>query len=150
MWLFQQPGLRRLGDTWLPMLVGQSLLMLPRAWVLVLVLKSTVSPEGLHSAVILQSGQVEHRRSASQLLWNLLHVRWILAAAVLCHWCTWDVTTASILRPVTVEPVVTRLYQEMHFSRTESLTTLSLITVSIPWLLLAIVTGVRRLMLRFS
>ena len=32
--LFQIPGLRLLWDTWLPLLVGQSLLVLPRAWVL--------------------------------------------------------------------------------------------------------------------
>jgi len=150
MWLFQQPGMQLLWDTWLPMLVGQSLLMLPRAWVLVLVLKSTVSPEALHSAALLKSGQPRHRQSALQLLWSLSHARWMLAAVVLCHWCTWDVTTASILRPVSVEPVVTRLYQEMHFSRTESLTTLSLITISIPWIALTIVAVIRRIILRIT
>lgn len=144
MWLFQQPGLQLLWDQWFPMLLGQSLLMLPRAWVLVLVLKSMVTPEGRYSATLLNSGQPWHRQSASRLLWNLESIRWLLAAAVLCHWCTWDVTTASLLRPVTVEPVVTRLYQEMHFSRTESLTALSLVTVAVPWLLFAVMTVIRR------
>ncbi len=148
MWSFQQPGLRPLWDKWFPMLLGQSLLMLPRAWVLVLVLKSTVTPEGLYSAALLKSGQLWHRQLAARLLWSLEHIRWLLAAAVLCHWCTWDVTTASILRPVSIEPVVTRLYQEMHFSRTESLTALSLATVAVPWLLFAVIAVIRRAILR--
>jgi hypothetical protein len=40
---------------------------------------------------------------------------------LLTQWCFWDVTTTSILRPLSPEPVVTRLYNEMHFARTEAL-----------------------------
>ena len=138
--LFQSPGLRWLWDTWLPLLVGQSLLVLPRAWVLLLVLEFISAPEALHSARLLHEGSSDHRATASRLLWRLSRLQWLLALTVLCHWCTWDVTTASALRPVTVEPVVTRLYREMHFSRTESLTALALITATFP--LLAAAAGV--------
>jgi hypothetical protein len=42
------------------------------------------------------------------------------------HRCFWDVTVASILRPVELEPVITRLYNEMHYGRTEALMSLSI------------------------
>lgn len=149
LWLFQRPGLVMLWDTWLPLLAGQVLFLLPRAWVLLLILEATVSTESLQSARLLLTGGEKHRASAWKLLWTLSHVKWLAAMVVLCHWCTWDVTTASILRPVTIEPVVTRLYREMHFSRTESLTALSVVTLVFPLAMaattmLAVRSGYRR------
>lgn len=149
LWLFQRPGLVVLWDTWLPLLAGQVLILLPRAWVLLLVLEATVSTESLQSARLLLKGGEQHRASAWKLLWKLSHVKWLATMVVLCHWCTWDVTTASILRPVTIEPVVTRLYREMHFSRTESLTALSAVTLVFPLVMaactmLAVRSGYRR------
>jgi hypothetical protein len=144
LWLFQLPGLRLLWDTWLPLLVGQSLLMLPRAWVLLLVLESVASVEALQSGQLLLRGGRSLRSAGTRILWRMSHLKWLAAVVVLCHWCTWDVTTASILRPVTVEPVVTRLYREMHFSRTESLTLLSLITSLTPVVVALLVVFCRR------
>ena len=129
---FQLPGLRMIWDSWLPLLAGQSLLMLPRAWILVLVLDRFVSRESLHSARLM-AAVPGYTRFMVPLLWRLVHVRWIAVCAILCHWCTWDVTTGAVLRPVTIEPVVTRLYREMHFSRTESLTALTLVTLLMPF-----------------
>ena len=129
--LFQLPGLRILWDTWLPLLLGQSLLMLPRAWVLLQILDRLVPVESVHSARLLKT-DARFVPQARRLLWRLQELGWLAAVALLCHWCLWDVTTASILRPVSVEPVVTRLYREMHFSRTESLSALTLITMLMP------------------
>jgi hypothetical protein len=144
LWLFQLPGLRLLWDTWLPLLGGQSLLILPRAWVLLLVLESVASVEALQSVQFLLRGGSSLRSAGTRILWRMSHLKWLAAVVVLCHWCTWDVTTASILRPVTVEPVVTRLYREMHFSRTESLTLLSLITSLTPVVVALLVVFCRR------
>jgi len=144
LWLFQLPGLRFWWDTWLPLLAGQSLFLLPRAWVLLLVLESVVSAETWQSSRLLLQGTPLQRSAGARILWRISHLKWLVAVAVLCHWCTWDVTTASILRPVTVEPVVTRLYREMHFSRTESLTSLALITALIPVIVGILVAVCRR------
>ena len=146
--LFQFPGLNLMWDTWLPLLLGQSLLLLPRAWVLLLVLEALTEANKIHSARLLNTGSHEQRKLGSRLLWRLLHLRWLVALALLCQWCTWDVTTASILRPVTVEPVVTRLYQEMHFSRTESLTALAAVTMAVPWVLAGTVLMLRKVYTR--
>ncbi len=148
LWLFQRPLLVPLWDTWLPLLLGQSLLLLPRAWVLLLILELTVAPQSLHSAQLLLSGNRRQRQTGLRLLWILSRLRWLIVAAVLCHWATWDVTTASILRPVSVDPVATRLYQEMHFSRTESLTALSAVTLLFPFAVAAAAVGASRWMLQ--
>ena len=146
---FQLPGLRMVWDSWLPLLAGQSLLMLPRAWILVFVLHELASRESLHSARLMLAAPASQGKAA-RLLWRLVHVRWIAACAILCHWCTWDVTTGAVLRPVTIEPVVTRLYREMHFSRTESLTALTLVTLLMPFLIALLTVGARFAWLRFG
>ncbi len=144
LWMFQLPGIRWFWDTWLPLLIGQSLFLLPRAWVLLFVLESVVSEESHKSAHLLLQGNRQHRLAAVRILWRLSHLKWLAAVTLLCHWCTWDVTTASILRPVTIEPMVTRLYREMHFSRTESLTALALITALVPIIVAALATLIWR------
>ena len=48
--MFQLPGLRGLYDTWLPMLLGQTLAVLPFASAVVLLLMRVTDPAALHSA----------------------------------------------------------------------------------------------------
>ena len=58
---------------------------------------------------------------------------------VLAHWCLWDVAVASTLRPVRFEPIVVRLYNEMHYGRTETLAAITLLALVIPAGLICIV-----------
>jgi len=64
--------------------------------------------------------------------WRLTTGRWLLGGLIIAHRCFWDVTVASILRPVELEPVVTRLYNEMHYGRTEALMSLSIFAAFVP------------------
>ena len=130
---FQTSPLRPLYDTWLPMLLGQSLAVLPRALAVVLLLRKTTDIAAIHSARMLTSSiDSERRRAASSILWRLTTGRWLLGSLVIAHWCFWDVTVASILRPVQLEPVVTRLYNEMHYGRTEALMSLAVLAALTP------------------
>lgn len=131
--LFQLPVINEAYDTWLPLLLGQTLVVLPRALLLVLLLEITSSKAPVHSAVLLTASPVTAVRSAGDhLVWRLSRLRWLLAAAVVSHWCFWDVTIASTLRPVRFEPVVTRLYNEMHYGRTETLVAITLLSLLMP------------------
>ena len=130
---FQTLPLRLFYDTWLPMLLGQSLAVLPRALAVVLLLQKTTDIAAIHSARMLTSSIVSsRRRAASSILWRLSTGRWLLGSLVIAHWCFWDVTVASILRPVQLEPVVTRLYNEMHYGRTEALMSLAILAALTP------------------
>lgn len=120
-------------DTWLPMIVGHTLLMLPRAFLLVTVLNIVSSKTARHSGELLASAADKTIiQSAAKLAWSLHQRRWVIAFIVLAHWCLWDVTIASTLRPVWFEPIVTRLYNEMHYGRTESLVAITALTLIAP------------------
>lgn len=132
---FQLPGLHRLYDTWLPMLLGHVLLLLPRAMLLVTVLSFLTPAAARHSGDLLFSATHQaSRATAQQLSWTLHKQKWLLALAILTHWCFWDVTVAATLRPITFEPVITRLYNEMHYGRTETLVAITGLSLLIPLL----------------
>ncbi|MBC7965603.1 MAG: hypothetical protein H7Z17_06705 [Fuerstia sp.] len=131
--MFQLPGLRGLYDTWLPMLLGQTLAVLPFAVAVVLLLLRVSDSAALHSAKLLAvSEESRVRRQMATIRWRLTTGRWLLGGLIIAHRCFWDVTVASILRPVQVEPVITRLYNEMHYGRTEALMSLSLLAALTP------------------
>ncbi|MCA9058492.1 MAG: hypothetical protein KDA85_08335, partial [Planctomycetaceae bacterium] len=132
--LFQQPVFRPLYDTWLPLLSGLTIAVLPRALLVAVLLQHLQHPAATYSAELLLAHRHGDVRSyGASILWRLVHLRWIGAAALLAHWCVWDVTTTSILRPVALEPVVTRLYDEMHYGYVDALVWLSVVAaLSIP------------------
>jgi hypothetical protein len=144
---FQSSLLRPLYDTWLPMLLGQSLAILPRSFALVVIMNQMTERSALHSAsLLMDSPQFETRQRVSSIFWRMTTFRWLLCGLVIAQWCFWDVTTTSILRPVQLEPVVTRLYNEMHYGRTESLMSLTVLSLLIPltlWGLLAAATWLK-------
>ena len=80
--------------------------------------------------------------TARNILWQLNRRRRVLVLAILSHWCLWDVTIASTLRPVTFEPIVTRLYNEMHYGRTETLVALTVLTIATPFIAYLLIGGV--------
>lgn len=131
--IFQLPGLRILYDTWLPMLLGQTLAILPFALGVVLMLMQTSDPAASHSAKLLAlSNETSIQRQSANIRWRLTTGRWLLGGLIIAYRCFWDVTVASILRPVELEPVITRLYNEMHYGRTEALMSLSIFAALTP------------------
>jgi len=137
--LFQLPLLRLVWDTWLPQLLGQTLWLLPRAFAAAQLLWTAERGESLHAASLLLHAPDSRRRwRAGLLLWKLQDLPLLMALLLLTQWTFWDVTTASLLHPLTFEPIVTRLYNEMHFARTEALLGLSAVALTAPATSLAV------------
>ena len=131
--MFQLPGFRGLYDTWLPMLLGQTFAILPFTVAVVTLLMRVADPSALHSAQLLSaSDESRIRRHMANIGWRLTTGRWLLGGLIIAHRCFWDFTVASILRPVELEPVITRLYNEMHYGRTEALMSLSVLAAFTP------------------
>lgn len=131
--LFQLPALNAVYDSWLPMLLGQTLLLIPRAWLLVVLLEVLSDSMAAHSGRLLLNSTSAHVRSTGRnLLWRIGGRRWLIALAVLTHWSFWDVSIVSTLRPVRFEPIVTRLYNEMHYGRTATLIAITVLSMLIP------------------
>lgn len=142
---FQTPPLRPLYDTWLPMMIGQSLAVLPKALAVVLLLQKTTDAAAIHSArMLMASSAAGLRRFASGILWRLTTGRWLLGGLIVAHLCFWDVTVSSILHPVELEPVVTRLYNEMHYGRNEALMSLALLAALTPLAAAGVVMFINR------
>lgn len=136
---FQLPILHHLYDTWLPMLLGHVLLLLPRAMLLVTVLSVLTPTTARHAGHLLFPAHHQPTKAtARQLSWTMHKKKWLLALAILTHWCFWDVTIAATLRPVTFEPVVTRLYNEMHYGRTETLVAMTGLALLIPLMIFTV------------
>ncbi len=143
---FQLPLLLELRDTFVPLLAGLVFSVLPGALVMVLLLRSMSSESAVHSAELLQqSSGLPRRRAASRLLWELSDGRWVMAWLLTAQWCFWNVTVSSILRPPAIELVVNRLYNEMHFARTESLLGLTLLATIAPALLAVLLLCILRI-----
>lgn len=131
--LFRLPVFRLVYDTWLPMILGQSISILPRAWLAMILLQGRIDDTAIYSAKLLSSSpDIAVRRNSGRLIWRLGTFGWLLGGLLICHWCFWDVTSTSILRPVHVEPIVTRLYNEMHYSRTEAMAVMTTLAVILP------------------
>ncbi|MCA9085184.1 MAG: hypothetical protein KDA81_14065 [Planctomycetaceae bacterium] len=141
--LFQLPGINVAYDTWLPMILGGMLLLGPRAWLLIHLLNVTAPPSTIHSAQLLKrSTFFGIVKQAQWVLWRLRTVRWLIALAILTHWCFWDVTIYSILRPVSFEAVVTRLYNEMHWAASETMLAMTTLSLLVPVLLFLVAGSV--------
>lgn len=140
--LFQMPVLNTLYDTPVPMVLGLVLFALPRACLLTVLLETMSARSALHSGRLLTSSQYpDVATTGRNLIWRLGDLRWLLALALLTHWCFWDVTIVFTLRPVQFEHVVTRLYNEMHYGRSESLIAGTMLTLVIP-LMACVLVGV--------
>ncbi len=145
--MFQTSALRVFYDTWFPMLLGLTLAVFPRALAVVLLLQRNEDRAAIHSAMLLKKSTDRGTRSfAAATVWRLSTARWLLGGLVVAHWCFWDVTSASILHPVTVEPVVTRLYNEMHYGRTEALMSVSFVSSCAPAFVWLLAMGASRLL----
>lgn len=137
--LFQEPWLRPVYDTPLPVVLGLMIWLLPRALLLHGMLVVTSSPIAEHAARLLLGASDRNRsRAAGEILWKLRDRSAMAVRLLLCHWAYWDLTLPDILRPNGLEPITVRLYIDMHFGRNAMLTAKAGLTLAAPLLVLAI------------
>lgn len=137
--LFLTPVVRIVYDSWIPLIVAQTFWLLPRALLLNIAVARTVRSEQIHTASLLKSSNDRQIQSeAKRLHWRLEQRPAWLAVTVLIVMAFWEVTINSILHPVSLQPMVCRLYREMHFGHTEVLAGLTALSVVFPLLALAI------------
>lgn len=137
--LFLTPVVRMVYDSWIPLIVAQTLWLLPRAFLLNIAVARTVRSEQTHVAGLLKgSNDRQIQSNAKRLNWRLEQRPVWLAVTVLVVMAFWEVTINSILHPVSLQPMVCRLYREMHFGHTEVLAGLTALSVVFPLLALAI------------
>jgi hypothetical protein len=148
--VFQWPYLRWFYRTPLSFAVGLTMGLLPRALLLRFLLNSV--PWRIPEQVAILT---RHARQAGlclkslELAWQLRWRREFWGVALLAYWSFFDLTSASLLSPVTIVTAPLKLYNLMHYGRNATLTALVWLTVLLPIGVCVVVAQSRRLVFRW-
>ncbi|NQT52585.1 hypothetical protein HQ576_11065 [bacterium] len=141
---FQLPGPRALYDTPLPLVVALALLLLPLALLLRVLLAALRPGDALHAAHLLAASPAASvRRAGRQVDWELRGKGQFCAAFLLFCWAYFDLTASSLLTPSRITPVLSRLYNFMHYGQTTLLSAMVCLAFAVPFALLAVAWGAR-------
>ena len=149
--LFQQPPLRGLYDTPVPLAIGLTLLLLPFALILRRLFRAHSAGSGLFAAELLRGSVRASVRARGARLARFLRARgrfWALF--LLFSLAYFDLTASSILAPVGTAPAFVRLYNLMHYGRSALLSAMVVVAFALPLLLLAVAGAGRALYLRMA
>jgi len=137
--LFQLPGPNAAYDTPVPLLLALTLLLLPFALVLRMLVSATRPGEASHAARLLtSSSEGKVIRAGRRVLWHLEGQGKLAVAFLLFCWGYFDLTASAILAPSQMTPVTWRLYNFMHYGHTAALSTMVLVCFLVPFLLCAL------------
>jgi hypothetical protein len=147
--VFQLKGLRAVYDTPLPLLLALTLLFLPFALLLRMLLTIYRPVEALHAARLLGKSPSPSVRGHGEAIARFIRTRgrfWVLF--LLFTWGYFDLTASSILAPTQLTPVFVRLYNLMHYGQMSVLSAMLCVAICVPLVLLGAAAGVRKLVLR--
>jgi hypothetical protein len=137
--LFQLPGVARLHDTPLPLLLAHTLLLLPSALLLRGALRGRERAASHLARLLGDGGSGSHRRAAAHLGWQLRGRPQALLWGVLLFGGLFEVTAAALLHPVTTTPAAVRLYNLMHYGHGAVLSAMVLAMIVAGAVVLAVV-----------
>lgn len=144
--LFQLTFLRPLYDTPVPLMLALTLLLLPFAILLRVLLHAARPGESMHTAVLLgTSDRWGLRRNARQLIWELRTRSRVLVLGLLFSWAYFEVVGSALLAPSGMTPVFVRLYNLMHYGQMAGLSAMVLAAFCAPLVLLGLTFATRRL-----
>jgi len=137
--LFQLPVLRAAYDTPVPLVVALTLLLLPFALVLRMLVSALRPGEASHAARLLTtSSESRVVRGGRRVLWHLEGQGKLAVAFLLFVWGYFDLTISDILHPAQMTPVISRLYNFMHYGQTPALSVMVLVCFAVPFVLCAL------------
>lgn len=137
-YLLLLPVLRPAYKTAGTLLLGESLWLLPRSALLLLLLAVTrIQPRDHATRLLRRSPNVNQRRAGWQIAWELRHRGIAIMLALLCWWSYLELTLNELLAPTEFLSITHNVYQQMHFGRTGALSGMTLLIVIIPILLVA-------------
>jgi ABC-type Fe3+ transport system permease subunit len=147
--VFQQPMLRSVYDTPVPMLLGEFLFQLPRAVLVRLLLGRWRDSTAAHQARMLgNASDPARRRRSAGLLWRLDGRARLTGGLIVCYWAYMELSIPSpaLLGPpgMTTAPVL--LYNQMHYGQIPGLSALVLVTIAVPVVCLCVMSAGARLM----
>jgi ABC-type Fe3+ transport system permease subunit len=133
--LFQQPWLRLLYDTPVPLVAGLVILCAPWALALRLVARAWRPREALHAARLLgRAGARRARQRAAAIRWRLAGRGRLALFAVVAALAYFDVISGTLLAPIEMPTVWQRLYNFMHYGQSALLSARVVAVLAVPLL----------------
>ena len=115
------------------LIIGQSLWLLPRAALLIVLLAVLPHRESTHLSRLLQHAPTAAQRIAGwRLAWQHFGQRVAWMVGLLCWWGYLELTLNELLAPPEWLSVAHRMYQQMHFGRNAALSSTTLVVVMVP------------------
>lgn len=149
LFVFQRTPLGVLYGTSVPAVAGLVIFLLPRAFVMQLVLAARRPAEATYLANLLsRSNDAFQRTSGRELLWRSQWRPQVFGGAVVAWWAYLELTLASLLAPAAMVPATVRLYNQMHFGKNAVLTAMTCVAVLVPVLAFVAVLFSRPLLIR--
>jgi len=138
-YLCQQPGLRALYDTPLPLLVALAVLVFPFALLLRLLVHRMRPDAALHASSLLAHSECSSVRGRGRLLrWRLdVRARFWVFFLLFC-WACLELSASAILAPPGHTTVVVRLYNLMHYGRSQVLSAMVVVALAVPLVIAAV------------
>lgn len=133
------------------MCLGQTLWLLPRAALLVVLLAVLPAHESAHLARLLQQAPSGPQKTAGwQLAWQQTGRRGAWTIGLLCWWSYLELTLNELLAPPEWLSVAHRMYQQMHFGRNAALSTTTLFVMLVPVAVFGLLVTIGRTTARYS
>jgi ABC-type Fe3+ transport system permease subunit len=131
-------------DTMVPLLCAITLMLLPIAIVMSLLLRTGDRSASDHNINLLAAGDVAQRRSARRLVWQTRMRRASWTLFLLFYLGFLELPASALLAPTGMTPVTVRLYNQMHFRHSAALSALVLVTMATPVIMLLAAATTRR------
>ncbi|MSR56109.1 MAG: hypothetical protein EXS05_00305 [Planctomycetaceae bacterium] len=148
--LFQWPLLNFAYRTPVSLILGLVLFLLPRAWLVQLVVQASRRHAALHTASLLgESSDFRNRAQARELAWQMGTRGQFWSLSLLTYWGYLELTVAYLLGPVTIVSVPVLLYNQMHFGKNAILSAMTCLAVGVPVLIFLGVAALRPLVFRW-
>jgi len=141
--------LRSLYNSPVPLLIALTLLLLPFALLLRMLLQIFRRPPAVHAAELLRVSscpRVRNRRR--QVLWELQGKSRFLVVMLLFFWGYCDLTASAILAPPDFTTATVRLYNLMHYGQSAALSAMVCVVFALPALLIVAAAPASRIVSR--
>jgi len=136
-------GVRLLSSV--PLILALILFLVPRAFLLELVLRAARDREAIHLAGLLKNSPAMSQRISGGELHREMNRRgrfW--AVALLCYWGYWNLTLPSLLAPPGITTAPLRIYNLMHYRESAVHSAMLFATMTAPLIVLIVVANLRR------
>ena len=145
--MVQRPTLVSVRDTPLPLLIVETLFLLPRAMLLRLLIGRLTNSSAVHAARLLSSGDRTHREQSARLIWRLDTVgRWG-GLLLVSYWAYIELTLPSLLAPPGMTPAPVVLYKLMHYGQISGLSAMLFASLATPVVVMIVMWGVSRVVM---